>query len=165
MPIIGTWRDKEPLPGLERLIELPREPRHLPYRRVHDYEWLAPSFYDGMQDTMFLDLAIYGMKQRGDNDHRRIEKKLEELGGIKTLISHNYYEEAEFWSIFNKPNYDAVKAITDPNNIFRDLYTKMCRAAIPKCCSKVSACRIRTLWRTRCGGAPMVGSMALRAAR
>jgi FAD/FMN-containing dehydrogenase len=102
----------------------------VPYRRVHDYEWLAPSFYAGMTDTMFLDLAIYGMKQRSDNDHRLIEKKLEELGGIKTLISHNYYDKDEFWSIFNKPNYDAVKAITDPNNIFRDLYTKMCRAAM-----------------------------------
>jgi hypothetical protein len=55
---------------------------------------------------------------------------LHELGGIKTLIAHNYYSEAEFWSIWNKPNYDAVKAITDPNNVFRDLYTKTCRAVM-----------------------------------
>ena len=49
---------------------------------------------------------------------------------IKTLISHNYYPEDEFWTIWNKPNYDAVKAITDPDNVFRDLYTKMCKAAM-----------------------------------
>ena len=30
----------------------------------------------------------------------------------------------------NKPNYDAVKAITDPKKLFRDLYTKTCRAAM-----------------------------------
>jgi len=102
----------------------------VPYRRVRDYEWLAPSFYAGMKDSLFLDLAIYGMKQRSDNDHRLIEKKLEELGGVKTLISHNYYERDEFWSIFNKANYGAVKSVTDPNNIFRDLYTKTCRAAM-----------------------------------
>ena len=59
-----------------------------------------------------------------------IEEKLRELGGIKTLISHNYYSRDEFWSIWNKRNYDAVKAITDPRNVFRDLYTKTCRAAM-----------------------------------
>ncbi len=31
-----------------------------------------------------------------------------------------------FWKTWNKPNYDAVKAITDPQNRLRDLYTKTC---------------------------------------
>jgi hypothetical protein len=52
-----------------------------------------------------------------------------ELGGLKTLISHNRYSADEFWSIWNKPNYDACKALVDPNNMFRDLYTKTCRAS------------------------------------
>ncbi len=103
----------------------------VPYRRVHDYEWLRPAYWQQLRDDMFLDLAIYGLRQRDDrNVHRMIEQKLVELGGIKTLIAHNYYGEAEFWSIFNKPDYDAVKAITDPRNVFRDLYTKTCRAAM-----------------------------------
>lgn len=103
----------------------------VPYRRVHDYEWLAPTFYAGMQDTMFLDLAIYGMKQRGDrNAYEMIEEELMAIGGVKTLISHNYYSERDFWTIWNKPNYDAVKAITDPENRLRDLYTKTCKAAM-----------------------------------
>ena len=58
--------------------------------------------------------------------HRR---KLFELGGVKTLISHNYYTEDEFWRTWNRPNYERVKAIADPHNIFRDLYTKTCKAA------------------------------------
>ncbi|HEX4419617.1 MAG TPA: FAD-binding oxidoreductase [Kofleriaceae bacterium] len=100
----------------------------VPYRRVHDYEWLHDSFYKDLEDPLFLDIAIYGMRQRGPhNYHRLMEQKLRELGGIKTLIAHNYYDEAEFWQIWNKPNYDAVKAITDPDNVFRDLYTKTCR--------------------------------------
>jgi len=104
----------------------------VPYRRVRDYEWLDGGFYRRMgTEEMFLDLAIYGMRQRDDrNAARMIEEKLRDLGGIKTLISHNYYPEDEFWSIWNKPNYDAVKAITDPNNLFRDVYTKMCKAAM-----------------------------------
>lgn len=103
----------------------------VPYRRVHDYEWLADDYWKHNQDTMFLDLAIYGMKQPpGRNVHREIEVKLRELGGIKTLISHNYYGEDEFWQLFNRRNYDAVKAKVDPRNVFRDLYTKTCKAAM-----------------------------------
>ena len=103
----------------------------VPYRRVHDYEWLVDEYWAGLQDDMFLDLAIYGMKQKGDkNYHRMMEEKLRELGGIKTLIAHNYYPEAEFWSIFNKRNYDAVKRVVDPKHLFRDLYTKTCKAVM-----------------------------------
>lgn len=102
----------------------------VPYRRVHDYEWLAPSFYANMADSMFVDLAIYGLRQNdGRNIHRMFEEQLREVGGIKTLIAHNYYSEDEFWQIFNKPNYDQVKALTDPRNLLRDLWTKTCRTA------------------------------------
>jgi FAD/FMN-containing dehydrogenase len=102
----------------------------VPYKRVRDYEWIAGSFFTGLDDALFLDLAIYGMKQRGEkNYHRVMEEKLLELGGIKTLIDHNYYSEGEFWKTWNKENYDKVKAITDPKNVFRDLYTKTCKAA------------------------------------
>jgi hypothetical protein len=103
----------------------------VPYRRVRDYEWIAPRHLAGLSDRLFLDFAIYGAKQPpGKNFHRMIEEKLRELGGIKTLISLNYYSEDEFWSIYNKPNYDAVKAKTDPGNVFRGLHEKTCRAAM-----------------------------------
>jgi FAD/FMN-containing dehydrogenase len=102
----------------------------VPYRRVRDYEWLHPSFYAGLDDALFIDLAIYGMKQRDDrNYYKLIEDELQQVNGLKTLISHNYYDEDVFWSIWNRDNHLAVKKITDPNNIFRDLYQKTCRAA------------------------------------
>ena len=41
----------------------------------------------------------------------------------------NLYSEKEFWSIWNKKNYDFVKNQTDPDNIFMNLYDKMCRAS------------------------------------
>jgi FAD/FMN-containing dehydrogenase len=103
----------------------------VPYRIVRRYEWLTDEYWAGVKDDMFLDLAIYGMKQKGDtNYHRLMEEKLKELGGIKTLIAHNYYSEDEFWTIWNKRNHDAVKAITDPHNLLRDLYSKMVKAAM-----------------------------------
>jgi FAD/FMN-containing dehydrogenase len=102
----------------------------VPYRRVHDYEWLSDDFYRGLGDQLFLDLAIYGMKQPpGEtNCYRLVEEKLLEIGGMKTLISHNYFSEAEFWRIWNKRNYDRAKMVVDPRNLFRDLYTKTCKA-------------------------------------
>ena len=101
----------------------------VPYRRGHDYEWISDGFFKTLNDELFVDLAIYGMKQQDEKNHYKIiEDKLLEMGGVKTLISHNYYSEQDFWKTWNKSNYDAVKAKTDPNNVFRDLYSKTCRA-------------------------------------
>lgn len=101
----------------------------VPYRRVRDYEWLSPEFWAGVDDELFVDLAIYGKPQRpGRNDYKALEDELLRVNGVKTLISFNYYDEDTFWRIWNRPNYQAVKAITDPQGLFRDLYAKTCRA-------------------------------------
>jgi len=110
-----------------------REVKHfplwcVPYRLVREYEWVSADFLNKIRDKLILDLAIYGMKKkRGKNYYKIIEDELMEIGGIKTLISNNYYSESDFWKIWNKENYDKVKGKTDPNNIFRGLYTKTCR--------------------------------------
>lgn len=102
----------------------------VPYRVVHRYEWLSEEFWSQMKDPLVLDLAIYGMpKKEGKNYYKIIEEKLMEIGGIKTLISENYYSESDFWKIWNKKNYDQIKQKVDPNNIFRNLYEKTCRTA------------------------------------
>ena len=100
----------------------------VPYKFVRGYEWVSADFLRKIKDELILDLAIYGMKKKGDkNYYKIIEDELMNIGGIKTLISSNYYSESDFWKIWNKENYDKVKRKTDPNNIFRDLYTKTCR--------------------------------------
>ncbi|MFP4385530.1 MAG: FAD-dependent oxidoreductase [Spirochaetia bacterium] len=94
----------------------------VPYKPSHPYEWLNPEFAD---DELFIDFAVYGMKPKADIDYYRlIEKKLLEIKGIKTLISHNSYTREEFWKVWNKENYTRVKEYTDPQNIFRNLYEK-----------------------------------------
>jgi len=102
----------------------------VPYKVVHRYEWIADEFLENVQDELFLDIALYGL-QKEDPKHyyNIIEKKLTEIGAIKTLISTNLYTQDEFWKIWNKENYDKVKIKTDPDNIFRGLYDKTCRAA------------------------------------
>jgi hypothetical protein len=102
----------------------------VPYRRIRKYEWIASDYLDGVDDELFIDLAIYGLEQvEGRNYYKEIEDALVKVKGIKTLISYNYYDRDVFWTIFNRPNYEVVKRITDPQNIFRDLYDKTCRAA------------------------------------
>lgn len=98
----------------------------VPYK-IREYEWISQEFLKKTDDNLFLDIAIYGLKKRDDkNYYKIIEDELIDIGGIKTLISNNYYTKSDFWKIWNKENYDKVKHKTDPNNIFRDLYTKTC---------------------------------------
>jgi len=102
---------------------------YVPYKIVRKYEWINEKVFDkNPESELFLDIAIYGMNTNNkESCYRKIEQELSKIGGIKTLISNNYYSEEDFWNIWNKNNYDQVKQITDPHNIFRNLYTKMCR--------------------------------------
>ena len=101
----------------------------VPYRVVRDYEWLQPSFFAKLEDRLFIDLAIYGLEQpEGRNYYAEIEEELPRVNGLKTLISHNFYDEETFWKTWNRSNYVAVKRVTDPRNLLRDLYDKTCRA-------------------------------------
>lgn len=104
----------------------------VPYKRVREYEWNDGDFIRKSQgDELFLDLAIYGLRRNdGKNYYKIIEGELMEIGAIKTLITPNYYSEEDFWKIWNKANFDRVKRVTDPDNIFRCLYEKMCRATM-----------------------------------
>jgi FAD/FMN-containing dehydrogenase len=72
-------------------------------------------FWDVVQDPVGREAGHY---------NRKIERKVAELGGVKSLYSDSYYPEEEFWRLYNKPAYDALKARYDPNRKFRDLYQK-----------------------------------------
>jgi hypothetical protein len=102
----------------------------VPYKVVRRYEWISSEYFAVMDEELLIDIAIYSMKiDNNEAYYRKLESKLMELGGLKTLISNNYYTEEEFWKIWNKSNYDEVKNVTDPANIFRGLYEKMVIAA------------------------------------
>ena len=59
--------------------------------------------------------------------NRKIERKTMELGGAKGLYSSAWYDEAEFWSIYDQPRYTQLKQTYDPDNVFPDLYSKCVR--------------------------------------
>jgi hypothetical protein len=56
--------------------------------------------------------------------NRKVEAKVIELGGIKSLYSDSFFTPEEFWKIYNKPTYDQLKAKYDPQGVFKDLYQK-----------------------------------------
>ncbi len=56
--------------------------------------------------------------------NRKIEHKVAELGGKKSLYSDSYFPPEEFWKIYNKTAYDRVKARYDPQARLKDIYQK-----------------------------------------
>ena len=59
--------------------------------------------------------------------NRRIEHKTMQLGGAKGLYTSAWYDEAEFWSIYDHPRYTELKRTYDPHGVFPDLYSKCVR--------------------------------------
>jgi FAD/FMN-containing dehydrogenase len=57
--------------------------------------------------------------------NRKIEARVRDLDGLKSLYSDSYFSEDEFWSIYNRPAYAALKAKYDPANALPDLYQKV----------------------------------------
>ena len=56
--------------------------------------------------------------------NRRIEDKVHELGGIKSLYSDSYFREAQFYQRYGGAAYDALKRKYDPSGAFPRLYEK-----------------------------------------
>ncbi|HYS75267.1 MAG TPA: FAD-binding oxidoreductase [Burkholderiales bacterium] len=72
-------------------------------------------FWDVVKDPVRRESGFY---------NRRIERKVAELGGVKSLYSDSYYPEDEFWRLYNRPAYDALKRRYDPQGRFKNLYQK-----------------------------------------
>jgi FAD/FMN-containing dehydrogenase len=56
--------------------------------------------------------------------NRKIERKVGELGGIKSLYSDSYFTPEEFWAIYDRPAYLALKKKYDPDGRLPDLFAK-----------------------------------------
>lgn len=99
----------------------------VPYRMPAPYPWIHPAHLTRAGDDHFIDVAIYGLPndRPGVDSSRLLEEKTDELGGIKTLIGENHYDEATFSRIYDRDAYARVKRRTDPHGLFRDVYEKL----------------------------------------
>jgi hypothetical protein len=98
----------------------------VPYKRVQSYPWINDEYEQKIQDNLFIDVAIYGLRNRNKkvNYYLLLEEMVYECHGLKTLISHNFYDRDTFWKIYNRDNWEKIKKQTDPANFLRDLYEK-----------------------------------------
>ena len=59
--------------------------------------------------------------------NRLLETSASDFGGHKALYSTNFYPVDEFWRLFNKTQYDTLKATYDPDHRLKDFYQKVCK--------------------------------------
>lgn len=70
----------------------------------------------------FWDVVHTSEKMPEGYFNKKVEDKVGELGGIKSLYSTVYYDSKTFWSIYNQEVYKGLKSKYDPKGKLRDLY-------------------------------------------
>jgi delta24-sterol reductase len=94
--------------------------------------WLCPIKHDprhpmhtaktSLEHTRYLvNIGVWGSPNYGSDflrkeifdqfveNNRQIEKRVAEVGGLKWLYACNYYQEEEFWNIYDKATYDELR--------------------------------------------------------
>ncbi len=97
--------------------------------------WLCP-LKPGRDDKLSPDTiksqAVINVGVWGEVNHdfdifmkinREFESLLKDFGGRKTLYAHSYYTPEEFWAIYDKNWYDALRKKYQAETIFPDIYT------------------------------------------
>ena len=72
----------------------------------------------------FWDVVKSPIAHPSGHFNRLIERKVADLGGIKSLYSESFYPREEFWGIYGETAYRRLKAKYDPQGRLRDLYDK-----------------------------------------
>ena len=69
---------------------------------------------DGRTPKQMLNIGLWGSWSRDEDEfvrqNRKLEHRLQELGGMKWLYAQTYYTKEEFWSIYDRKWYDALRA-------------------------------------------------------
>jgi FAD/FMN-containing dehydrogenase len=101
--------------------------------------WLCPiqlrskaPLYPMNPETLFVNVGFWATVALApgeeDGTHNRlIERKVVELGGHKSLYSTSYFDEDEFWTLYNGKTYRELKNSYDPDGRLPDLYDKCVR--------------------------------------
>ncbi len=85
------------------------------------------SLFKMKPNQLYLNFGFWDIVPSPHQDgyfNRLIERKVEELGGNKSLYSNAFYTADEFWEIYDKPLYDNIKNKYDPENSLSNLYSK-----------------------------------------
>jgi FAD/FMN-containing dehydrogenase len=73
----------------------------------------SPLLCNGLKTPLAINVGVWGPQEnnyeRFKKLNRDIEEKLMTLGGKKWMYAHTYYTEAEFWRIYDKRWYEALR--------------------------------------------------------
>jgi FAD/FMN-containing dehydrogenase len=101
--------------------------------------WLCPvqgwrrdkrfTLYPMDPNTLYVNFGFWDVVRRQHpyppgHHNRLVERKVTELGGIKSLYSDAFFEPDEFWGIYNGGDYQDLKRKYDPTGRLKDLYEK-----------------------------------------
>ena len=100
--------------------------------------WVCPIRAPGMQtfplypldpSTMYVNFGFWDVvktktAQLPGHFNRLVERKVAQLGGIKSLYSDSYYSKPEFDAIYGAQTYRALKMRYDPQARLHELYDK-----------------------------------------
>ena len=85
--------------------------RQSPQPTMHPY--LKNTEDDGHSLKPMLNIGLWGWGPSKPDDfvniNRDLEQKLRELGGMKWLYAQTYYNEEEFWTLYDRNWYDALR--------------------------------------------------------
>lgn len=90
--------------------------------------WLYP-LYPMDPSKIYINFGFWDAKPTNKDPEKAyynklIEKKVSQLGGMKSLYSNSFYSRADFEDIYNYKAYQKLKSKYDPGNYFKDLYQK-----------------------------------------
>ena len=113
------------------LREVPIEPIWLcPLRLRDDRSW---TLYPLKPGERYVNVGFWSTVPATPGSpgatNRRIEDRVAELGGHKSLYSEVFYDEETFWSHYGGAEYAALKERYDPDHRLPDLYAKTVRGA------------------------------------
>jgi FAD/FMN-containing dehydrogenase len=96
--------------------------------------WLCPlrlrdrwPLYPMRPDHTYVNVGFWSSVPAGataGETNRLIERKVRELGGLKSLYSDAYYAQDEFNELYGGEEYRTVKKTYDPDSRLLDLYAK-----------------------------------------
>lgn len=94
----------------------------MPYNEQTNY-----SFYNLVPNKLYINFGFWDVVKSDKEEgfyNILVERKVRELGGYKGLYSSVYYNENDFWTLYDKEKYFALKQKYDPQHRFRNLYQK-----------------------------------------
>ncbi|WP_410661008.1 FAD-binding oxidoreductase [Amycolatopsis sp. lyj-112] len=88
--------------------------------------------YELDPETLYVNFGFWSAVplapgEPADTHNRLIEAEVTKLGGRKSLYSDSFYEEEEFWRLYNGDAYWKLKTAYDPDGRLLDLYAKCVR--------------------------------------